>query len=207
VSFTTSGTELWASISFGQLILGKAKFSNEIILYRGLAGSFSLGFAQGWNCNCVSDILLDPDLQPGCCWIWIRTRKNLIANRHICLLKPLQRTFKLQKKPHRELYLFCGQFWPVWNLFPIPNLDPLSHLNPEPKHWSQIFFTFIYVAEATRPNSTVIAQLLVADTKCRDTSAVLFTVRRYLSFLSYFRHPATWYLLSSPTLKYQPTWQ
>jgi hypothetical protein len=48
-----------------------AKFSNEIILYAGLAGSFSLGFAQGWNCNCVSDpdpdILMDPDPHPGSC--------------------------------------------------------------------------------------------------------------------------------------------
>ena len=56
--------------------------------------------------------------------------KFLIKARHIpvCLLKPVQRTFK------REIFLlFCFQdkFWPVW--IRIPNPDPLTQLKPDPK--------------------------------------------------------------------------
>jgi hypothetical protein len=38
---------------------------------------------------------------------------------------------------------FCGQLWPVWILIltPNPDPDPLTYLNPDPKHWSQLVAT------------------------------------------------------------------
>ncbi len=53
------------------------------------------------------------------------------------------------KAKHRTLqtcnffiFLFAGQFWPVWIRIRIPVPDPLTDLNPDPKHGFSRLLTF-----------------------------------------------------------------
>jgi hypothetical protein len=60
----------------------------------------------------------------------------------------LRNRFRLQEKPPTKtknssdieflyFFLFWGQFFPAWIWIRIPNadLDPLTHFNPDPKHF------------------------------------------------------------------------
>ncbi len=105
-------------------------------------------------------ILLNPNPDPGCFWIQIQSGsrpryvtnyknrklgKILINDHHICLLKPLQRTFRVSKHEISKFFpMFLGTILACLESGSgSRSADPIesgSYSDPDPKHWNVAVF-------------------------------------------------------------------
>ncbi len=92
-------------------------------------------FAWSGSSLMLNKVLIWIRFQTKICFGKIYNQKIIflnIKNRHIYLLKPLQRAFRLSSIKFLHCILFGEQFWPARIRIWISNPDPMTQLNLDP---------------------------------------------------------------------------